>query len=85
MQPITVYTRQLCGFCTAAITLLNDKGYAFEEIAADHNPELRAELVQRSGQFTLPQVFVADHSVGGYQELAMAVSDGRFEQLVNQE
>lgn len=83
MSSITVYTRTLCSFCTAAINLLNEQGFEFEEIAADNNPSLRAELTQRSGQSTLPQVFVGDRSVGGYQELAMAIANGEFAKIVS--
>lgn len=82
MPKITVYTRKYCGFCTAAIYLLNEKSFEFEVIAADDNPALRADLEQRSGQATLPQIFVGEHSVGGYQELALAISDGEFEELL---
>lgn len=82
MPSITVYTRKLCGFCTAAINLLEEHGYEFEEIAADNNPSLRAELARRSGQSTLPQVFVGEFSVGGYQELAMAIAEGEFAKIV---
>ena len=82
MRKITVYTRQLCGFCTRATRLLEEAGYAFEAIAADGNPALRAELIKRSRQSTLPQIFVGEESIGGYQELAIALSNGRFEQLL---
>ena len=83
MRKITVYTRQLCGFCTRATSLLYEAGYAFEEIAADGDPALRAELVKRSGQSTLPQVFVGEKSVGGYRELAIALSEGTFAQMLD--
>ena len=82
MRKITVYTRQLCGFCTRATCVLAEAGYAFEEIAADGNPALRAELLKRSGQSTLPQIFVGDESVGGYRELTLMLSNGRFAQLL---
>jgi glutaredoxin 3 len=85
MRKITVYTRQLCGFCTRATRVLAEAGYAFEEIAADGNPALRAELLKRSGQSTLPQIFVGEESVGGYRELANAMSDGRFAQLIERD
>lgn len=81
---IVIYTRQWCAYCTAALNLLNEKGYFFTEIAADNNPALRGELTRRSGQSTLPQIFVGDHSVGGYRELAIAIADGEFEQLLSQ-
>lgn len=82
MQAIVVYTRQWCGYCTAAKSLLNEKGYSFEEIAADNNPALREELEQRSGQSTLPQIFVGENSIGGYRELVRSIADGEFEQLL---
>ena len=82
MPQITIYTRQLCGFCTAATRLLKEKGYTFEELAADSNPALRSELLELTGQSTLPQIFVGEESVGGYRELAIALSDGRFAQLL---
>lgn len=82
MPVITVYTRKYCGFCTAAINLLNEEEFQFEVIAADDDPNLRAELEQRSGQATLPQIFVGEHSVGGYQELVLAISDGEFDELL---
>ena len=46
---------------------------------------LRAELLQRSGQSTLPQIFVGDESVGGYQELTLMLSSGRFAQLLEKD
>lgn len=82
MRTITVYTRQFCGFCARATRVLAEAGYAFEEIAADGNPALRAELLQRSGQSTLPQIFVGEESVGGYRELTLMLSNGRFAQLL---
>ena len=85
MRTITVYTRQFCGFCIKATRVLAEAGYAFEEIAADSNPALRAELLQRSGQSTLPQIFVGDESVGGYRELTIMLSNGRFKQLLERD
>ncbi|MDA0688978.1 MAG: glutaredoxin 3 [Proteobacteria bacterium] len=82
MQPIVVYTRRWCGYCTAAKSLLDDKGYPFEEIAADNDPALRDELERRSGQSTLPQIFVGDQSIGGYRELALLMARGEFEELL---
>ncbi|MGB0231286.1 MAG: glutaredoxin domain-containing protein, partial [Pseudohongiellaceae bacterium] len=62
-----------------------EAGYAFEEIAADGNPALRAELLKRSGQSTLPQIFVGDESVGGYRELTLTLSNGRFAQMLERD
>jgi len=65
--------------------VLAEAGYAFEEIAADGNPALRAELLKRSGQSTLPQIFVGDESVGGYRELTLMLSNRRFAQMLERD
>lgn len=82
MAEITIYTRQFCGYCTAAVHLLTNKGYPFIEIATDGDKQMRAEIAQRSGQSTVPQIFVGNHSVGGYTELARAVAEGEFDDLL---
>lgn len=83
MLEITIYTRQYCGYCTAAVHLLTSKGYDFVEIATDGDSVTRAEIQKRSGQGTVPQIFVGEVSVGGYMELAEAVSKGKFDVMLN--
>ena len=78
---ITVYTRRFCAYCTAAKQLLDTQGYEYEEISLDTEPDLAGEVMARSGQRTVPQIFVDDHSVGGFQELHQAVSSGEFAAL----
>lgn len=82
MPEITIYTRQYCGYCTAAVHLLSSKGYQFIEIATDGDSNTRAEIQKRSGQSTVPQIFVGEISVGGYMELAQAVSSGKFDEML---
>ncbi|GAB5500523.1 MAG: glutaredoxin 3 [Pseudohongiellaceae bacterium] len=84
-MPITIYTKRLCAYCTAAKQLLKTQGYQYEEIALDTDFELAREVMDRSGQRTVPQIFVGDHSVGGYQELHQQVSSGEFASLLKQE
>ena len=67
---VTIYTRKWCGYCSAAKRLLTSKRVAFDEIAADNRPDLRAWLVEASSQHTVPQIFINGVSVGGYSELA---------------
>ena len=58
MPHVTIYTRRFCGYCTAAKALLAKKGVAFEEIDATGAPEKRQEMIERSGRFTFPQIFI---------------------------
>jgi glutaredoxin 3 len=70
MQPVTMYTKPYCGFCHAAKRLLAKKGVAFEEIDIQAQPELRAEMIQRSGGgFTVPQIWIGETHVGGFDDM----------------
>ncbi|TFH67210.1 glutaredoxin 3 [Gammaproteobacteria bacterium LSUCC0057] len=84
-QPtITVYTTRYCPYCSAATQLLRSLGLDFEEISADNNPELRAELRQRSGQHTVPQIWFGDHHVGGFSDLQQRHQRGELDALLRQ-
>ncbi|PCJ27984.1 MAG: glutaredoxin 3 [SAR86 cluster bacterium] len=84
MPDIKIYTSTYCAYCTAAKNLLSSKGYKFEEINMQGNSELMIEVMQKSGQRTVPQIFIGEHSVGGYQELLAATVNGEFSALLEQ-
>lgn len=69
MAKVTIYTRQFCGYCTAAKRLLERKGVAFDDIDATGAPDKRQEMMQRSGRTTFPQIFIGDRHVGGCDDL----------------
>ncbi|MEW9805572.1 glutaredoxin 3 [Mesorhizobium marinum] len=70
MVDVTIYTRMMCGYCSAAKRLLDRKGVAYVEHDASFSPELRQEMIARAnGRSTFPQIFVGDHHVGGSDEL----------------
>ncbi len=70
MPEIVIYTRQLCGYCTAAKRLLDRKGVRYIEHDATGRPEVRAEMIRRSnGRMTFPQIFIGDLHVGGCDDL----------------
>jgi glutaredoxin 3 len=82
MAKVVIYTRQACGYCSAAVGLLSKKGVAFEEIDATGRPELRAEMMQRSGRTTFPQIFVGDTHVGGCDDLYALEGAGKLDPLL---
>ena len=82
MREIKVYTSLRCSYCSAAKHLHTSHGYQYEEINMQDNEDLMIEIMQKSGQRTVPQIFVGDHSVGGYQELLAAFSKNEFAKLV---
>lgn len=83
MHQITVYTRRFCSFCTAAKSLLQSKGYDYSEVNLDEDFDLAMEIMRKSGQRTVPQIFVGEQSVGGFQELRASMTDGTFEDLID--
>lgn len=83
MKPITIYTTPFCGYCFAAKRLLADRGAAFTEIDVSASTALRAEMMQRAnGRRTVPQIFVGDTHVGGYDDLAAVDRAGRLGALL---
>ncbi|KPN64697.1 Glutaredoxin 3 [Aliiroseovarius sp. xm-m-379] len=70
MQPVTIYTSALCGFCHAAKRLLKQKGVSFDEIDVGFDPARRQEMMARAnGRHTVPQIFIGDNHVGGCDDL----------------
>ena len=83
MSEVVIYTRQFCGFCSAARRLLERKGIAFVEIDATGNPELRAEMVAKSnGGMTFPQILINGRPIGGCDELHALERAGRLDAML---
>lgn len=80
--PVTIYTTGWCGFCIQAKALFTRKGIAFREIDVGDGPGLRDEMVARSGRRTVPQVFVGDQYLGGFDELTLAERSGELDRLL---
>jgi len=70
MKPVLVYSTCICPYCMLAKRLLTGKGVAFDEVMVDRDDNLRAEMMERSGRRTVPQIFVGDTHVGGFDDLA---------------
>lgn len=83
MAEVTIYTRQLCGYCSAAKNLLSKLGAEFTEHDASFDPQLRSEMVKRSGgASTFPQIFVGDTHVGGCDDLFAMERAGNLDALL---
>ncbi len=86
MQPVIIYTSQMCGFCHAAKRLLESKGVDFEEINVGRDPALRQEMMARAnGGHTVPQIFIGDRHVGGCDDLYALERGGRLDALLTGE
>lgn len=69
MSPVVMYTTAFCPYCVRAKRLLDSKGVGYEEIAVDREPQRRLEMMEKSQQRTVPQIWIADEHIGGCDEL----------------
>lgn len=83
MKKVEIYTSSLCPYCHRAKSLLSTKGVIFDELQIDGNKQLSEEAVQRSGGMrTVPQIFIENHHVGGYDDLNMLDQKGKLNLLL---
>ena len=82
MKPVTVYTTEPCSFCRNAKALLTSRGVEYTEVNLSKDPAGRAELAQRTGMMTFPQIVVDDAPLGGFRELLEADRDGTLDHLL---
>lgn len=77
-----MYTTAACPFCQSAERLLAQKGVAVEKIRVDLQPELRAEMMKKSGRRTVPQIWIGDRHVGGCDDLYALEREGKLDPLL---
>lgn len=83
MKPVEIYTSPLCGYCHAAKRLLSQKGVSFSEVDVTINPAKRQEMMARAnGRHTVPQIFIGQDHVGGYDDLAALERAGKLDALL---
>jgi glutaredoxin 3 len=78
-----MYSTAVCPYCVRAERLLNSKGITqIEKIRVDLEPELRNEMVAQTGRRTVPQIYIGDTHVGGFEDLAALDQAGRLDSLL---
>jgi glutaredoxin 3 len=83
MAKVLMYSTGVCPFCVMAERLLKAKGVAdIEKVRVDLEPARREEMMQRTGRRTVPQIYVGDRHVGGYDDLAALDRAGGLEPLL---
>jgi glutaredoxin 3 len=82
MANVTVYTTDPCSFCVRVKQLLNARQVEFDEVNLARDPDGRAELLQRTGMMSFPQVLINDELVGGFQETLAADQSGQLAELL---
>ena len=81
---IVMYTTTWCPYCARARNLLAAKGATVEEIDVDERPEARAEMLERSGRSSVPQIFIGARHVGGSDELHALDAAGGLDPLLKE-
>lgn len=82
MPKVVMYTTAICPYCVRAKSLLDRKGSSFEERRIEGDRELMRQMIERSGRRTVPQIFIDDYHVGGYDDLAELDAMGKLDPLL---
>ncbi len=83
MNNITIYSTRICPYCVAAKRLLEQKGLPYKEILIDQDFDQRAIMMEKSGRTSVPQIFIGERHVGGFDDLNALNRSGELDQLVN--
>ena len=84
MATVMMYSTGVCPFCQMAERLLRSKGIsAIDKVRVDLEPERRAEMIEKTGRRTVPQIYIGSTHVGGYEELAALERAGRLDELLH--
>lgn len=83
MPEILIYTTKICPYCVMAKRLLDKKGAAYTEINVDAQPGLREEMMAKTQRRTVPQIYIGDLHVGGFDELYALEQKQQLDALLN--
>ncbi len=82
MAKVTIYSTDYCGYCRAAKRLFDSKGVSYEEIDLSGDDDAREALRARTGRTTVPQIFIGEVHVGGFDDLRALDQRGGLEPLL---
>jgi len=82
---ITLYTTAVCPYCVAAKNFLKSKGRDWQEVRIDLDPAERERMIERTRRTSVPQIFIGDVHVGGYDDMMALHRAGKLEPLLQGE
>lgn len=82
MPDVIIYSSNYCPYCIRAKMLLQDKQVEYREYIVDGEPGLRAEMQQKSGRTSVPQIWIGEQHVGGFDDLWLLDSRGQLDELL---
>lgn len=80
--PITLYTSAICAYCNAAKQFLKGRGLEWNEVRIDQEPAERERMVERTGRTSVPQIFIGETHVGGYDDMIALHRAGKLDPLL---
>ncbi|WP_313348522.1 glutaredoxin 3 [Stenotrophomonas sp.] len=83
--PITLYSTAVCPYCVAAKNFLKSKGESWTEVRIDLDPAEREKMMAKTRRTSVPQIFVGEVHVGGYDDMIALHREGKLEPLLNGE
>ena len=83
MSKIIIYTSNICPYCTMAKRLLDKKGASYSEINVDSKAGLRQEMMEKTQRRTVPQIFIGDLHVGGFDDLHALETKNELDPLLS--
>ena len=84
MAKVLIYATRYCPFCVMARRLFKAKGVEVEEIPVDCDTGRRSEMREKCGRYTVPQIWIGERHIGGYEEVCRLERSGELDQLLNQ-
>ena len=85
MNRVLIYTSAICPYCVAAKNFLVGRGLGYEEIRIDMDAAQRDQMIRLTNRRSVPQIFINDHHVGGYDDMVALDRAGGFNTLLNKD
>ena len=82
MATVIMYSTAFCPYCVKARALLDSKNISYQDIRVDEEPSKRDEMISKSGRRTVPQIFINNHPIGGYDDLYALNSNHELDNLL---
>ena len=83
MKDVTIYTTMTCPYCYRAKSLFKKLSVPYKEISVDFKPSLRADMAEKAGRTSVPQIWIADKHIGGCDDLYALYEEGNLEKMLS--
>jgi glutaredoxin 3 len=82
MKEVTIYTTKVCPYCIRALRLLSRKEIPYKNIDVNKNQELFEKIKKKTGSDTVPQIFIGEEFIGGYDEMKQLKKEGKLDSML---